>query len=198
MEAVMQSFETFPNALYPISLGIAGICAFVIMVYMFVTSFTRKPEPGENTFTRPGVALLTVALAVGPIFIYEQIYPGVQFPRPGFALAWWIAFAVIVLIGIFIQFAEVIKKTGKIAWLLVLAYLLLATVSAAWVAKTVNVISHAFTISTLAGLGFGLLGLIYIILYGVVPFLFTSFALDKLGEYIKKSKATTTQATIAK
>ncbi len=192
----MQVLETIPNALYPFSLILAGVIAFAIFVYWNVSQLTSKPEPGENPYAKIGGTffggMLLAYLAIGPIITYEQIFAGAQFPRPGFALAWWIAMAIIVIMGIALMLKD-FSKHRKLVWLQLLVYLFLAMVSAAWVAKTVNVISHAFTVSTLAGILFGLLGVIYIVLYALTPFMLVSFALDKLRN-VKSPKTKATQA----
>ncbi len=186
----MQIFEAIPTSLYLFSQVVAGIGAFAIFLYAIISGFKSKPDPGSNPYAHTGAvifgSILAAYLAVGPILTYDQIYPEATFPRPGFALAWWIAFAILIILGITLNFKD-FRKHPAYAWLLAPATLFLAVMSAAWVAKTVNVIGHAFTISTLAGLGYGLLGVIYIGLYAFVPVMGVSFVTGKLDDAKKKT-----------
>ena len=106
----MQIFEAIPTSLYLFSQVVAGIGAFAIFLYAIISGFKSKPDPGSNPYAHTGAvifgSILAAYLAVGPILTYDQIYPEATFPRPGFALAWWIAFAILIILGIALNFKD--------------------------------------------------------------------------------------------
>lgn len=174
----MNAIPVFIQIVYVGSLISAFLLGIGIVVYILTKQGLDSSHVyGGNIL----IAIICACIVFVPLF-FERMYPNSpQFPTDQFAGFYWIVFGVNLVLSLVFVFFMYKERLSKLLFFYPL-FILLALISSAWAAKTVDVLSFIFqTGNVLAIILIGLAGLLYLLTYICVPaFFFWNFIDEKI------------------